>query len=156
MRLNGFNSTSTLSSNSIRLRCHMITAQLNWDTPLPAASLLPRYACCAQGQSQIHQHLWFQYAWYVWHGYITISLIKISNRSKRCKTQAKLSNFQTSLEVNSMTTDYRHFNSPDMTQLYKSLHHSLRAPLVPRTTWPPSGLGALGSVLKESRAARRS
>lgn len=74
MRLNGFNSTSTFSSNSIRLRCHMFTAQSNWDTPLPAASLLPGYACCAQGQSQIHQHLWFQYAWYVWHGHITISL----------------------------------------------------------------------------------
>lgn len=27
---------------------------------------------------------------------------------------------------------------------------------MPRITWPPSGRGALGSVLKESRAARRS
>lgn len=48
----------------------------------------------------------------------------------------------TSLEVNNMTTDYRHFNSPDMTQLYKSLHHSLRA--APGTTNHLATIGSWG------------
>lgn len=65
----------------------------------------------------------------------SVCLIKLSNRSKR-------SNFQTSLEVNNMTTDYRHFNSPDMTQLYKSLHHSLRA--APGTTNHLATIGSWG------------
>ena len=38
-------------------------------------------------------------------------------------------------------------------QLWSTMVNSAK---MPRITWPPSGRGALGSVLKESRAARRS